>query len=81
MGRMSRPYACEETFETVARYIALYKKFVDSNQHVAMPWNPSIRIHTSNPVGAKNMKAILEGAGLAPTVELARGANRLETIL
>jgi hypothetical protein len=27
------------------------------------------------------MKAILEHAGLKPTVALARGANRLETIL
>jgi hypothetical protein len=74
VGKMSRPYPCEETFEIVARHIAALRCL-----HPA--WEPRTSIHTSNPAGASNMKAILEHAGLKPTVALARGANRLETIL
>lgn len=74
IGKMSRPYPCEETFEAVARHIALYGLHVE--------WQPNIKIHTSNPVGAENMKKILEEAGfLHVSVESAHGANRLETIL
>lgn len=79
-----RPFACEETFETVARHIALLKDVNTAlvNAHgVAEPWNPKIRIHTSNFNGAHNMKAILEQSGLFPEVMIAPGANRLETIL
>lgn len=73
---MSRPYPCTETFEAVARYIALLRK-----ARAVADWKPNIRIHTSNPAGAQRMKEVLESAGLTPTIELARGANRLETIL
>ena len=74
LGAMSRPYPCEETFETVARYVALLKE-QDAN------WNPIIHIRTSNPAGALRMKQILEDSGLLPDVEFPKGANRLETIL
>ena len=71
---MSRPYPCTETFEAVARYIA---KIRDAHNE----WNPKIEIHTSNYVGAQNMKTILESAGFQPNAKVIGGANRLETIL
>ena len=71
MGGMSRPYPCAETFESVARYIVRLKE-------VYPDWNPTIRLHTSNPVGAKNMAAILQDAGLESETQIAGGANRLE---
>lgn len=74
MGDMSRPFACAETFEVVARYIVTLK-------HLHPEWSPSMSIHTSNPVGAERMKGLLETVGITPTVQHARGANRLETIL
>jgi len=74
MGEMSRPFACPETFETVARYIVTLKKLYPQ-------WSPLVSIHTSNPVGAERMKGLLEAVGILPHIQLARGANRLETIL
>ena len=74
MGEMSRPFACPETFEVVARYVATLKKLHPE-------WSPAISIHTSNPVGAERMGGILGAIGFSPTIQLARGANRLETIL
>lgn len=74
MGEMSRPFACPETFEVVARHIAVLKKLHPDS-------SPTLSIHTSNPVGAEKMKGILEAVGITPTIQLARGANRLETIL
>lgn len=74
MGEMSRPFASPETFETVARYIATFKKLHPE-------WSPSVSIHTSNPAGAERMKGILEAVGIVPVIQLAKGANRLETIL
>lgn len=71
VGKMSRPYPCEETFEAVARYIALLRE-------CAPAWNPKITIHTSNPIGADAMIAILEEKGLKCTRQIAHGANRLE---
>lgn len=75
VGKMSRPYPCEETFEIVARHMAALRK--------DMPyWEPKITIHTSNPAGAQNMQSILMTAGFPLIiVELRPGANRLETIL
>ena len=64
----------EETFEAVARYIAKIKE-------ADKEWSPKIEIHTSNYVGAQNMKKILEDAGFQPTAKVIGGANRLETIL
>lgn len=43
-----KPFPCPETFEPVARYIAL------------MPKPPRVTIHTSNPAGQKKMEKILE---------------------
>lgn len=74
VGKMSRPYPCDETFKAVAMYIATLKRYNPN-------WEPSVRIHTSNHSGAHDMKSILEAVGIHPDVEIAKGANRLETIL
>lgn len=74
VGKMSRPYPCEEVFESVARYIVALR--------LAHPeWMPKVQIHTSNYVGAKNMKAILAQGGIIAEAKIVGGANRLETIL
>lgn len=72
LGGMIRPYPCEETFQSVARYIARLHQ-------ISPEWNPSIVLHTSNPVGAEAMRGILKGMLVA--IKLTGGANRLETIL
>ncbi len=74
MGEMSRPFACPETFEIVARHVALLKKL-----HVE--WSPAVSIHTSNPAGAERMRLLLEEVGIIPSITRSVGANRLETIL
>lgn len=82
VGKMSRPYPCDETFETVARYLAVLKRYQDARQDEHRIWNPKIQIHTSNYVGAKNMLGILQGAGFEHVdAKVIGGANRLETIL
>lgn len=73
VGKMSRPYPCEETFEAVARHIA--------ERIRRTGWKPKISIHTSNPAGAAAMKSILKEVGIEPDVNILKGANRLETIL
>lgn len=75
VGGMSRPFPCDETFEAVARYIARMKMHLMLAQ---TEWKPKIRIHTSNPAGAKAMQQILCDVSLVPEVVIARGANRLE---
>jgi len=69
MGELSRPFPCEETFQPVAHYVGL--------KHNAK----RVVLHTSNPVGAKQMKAILMSYGYEEKdIEIKpRGAaNRLE---
>lgn len=79
---MSRPYPCSETFEAVARYIALIRKAELNYRASDNAWNPKIQIHTSNHVGAKNMFDILHRAGFTNIdAKVVGGANRLETIL
>lgn len=78
MSGMLRPYACEETFEAVARFMVHYR---NAQEEVGIDFHPLIHIHTSNPVGAANMKKILEDANFKVDVQIAHGANRLETIL
>ena len=75
VGKMSRPYPCEETFEAVARYMTWIKA-------VKEEWNPKIGIHTSNYVGAQTMLKILQDAKFVDvSAKVVGGANRLETIL
>lgn len=80
VGELSRLYPCAETFQAVAHYIA--EKYIlkaqlaiyESNE----AWNPKVTIHTSNPVGAKELEAILVVAGIDPVIRLTGLANRLE---
>lgn len=81
VGKMSRPYPCEETFEAVARYLATLKKYQDARTDEHRIWSPKIHIHTSNHVGAKKMMDILKNAGFEVDAKVVGGANRLETIL
>lgn len=74
LGGMTRPYPCTETFEAVARYMAKIRE--------KAIWDPVIRIHTSNYVGAERMLEILTKAGFTDVeAQIVGGANRLETIL
>lgn len=79
LGGMSRPYPCDETFEAVARHLALRISFLLAS--VGVFWRPKVTIHTSNRDGAERMKKILQDAGIEPTVTIMPPANRLETIL
>ena len=74
VGKMSRPYPCEETFQAVARYIATLKLLHPQ-------WSPKVQIHTSNYVGAQEMQDILKNAEIYADAKVVGGANRLETIL
>lgn len=74
MGELSRPYPCVETFTAVARYIAQYYP----DQHFGA--RPKITIHSSNPMGAKNMQFILKDFGDVPYIPY-DPVNRLEKIV
>lgn len=80
VGALGRPYPCEENFQPVARYIAA--KYVHTGMSVvyeqADPWVPKVILHTSNPIGATCMEAILVEAGIKPTIKPMGLANRLE---
>lgn len=78
---MSRPYPCTETFEAVARYLCILKKYQDARTDEHRIWEPKIHIHTSNFVGAGRMKDLLLKAGFEVDAKVIGGANRLETIL
>lgn len=73
VGKLSRPYPCEETFEAVAWFIAA--KYADC----PMKKLPKITLHTSNPVGADKMHSILGNSGIPSEIRLTGAVNRLET--
>lgn len=75
MGELSRPFPCVETFTAVARYMREYYGSADRNIPI-----PKITIHSSNPMGAKNMQFILRDLGEIPYIPYAP-ANRLEKIV
>lgn len=68
LGRISRPYPCEETFTPICYYIK--EKYRDIKE------KPMIIIHTANPAGAMRMKGILDGFDVK--VQESIPANRLE---
>lgn len=74
MGELSRPYPCVETFTAVARYMVEYYLSDDRIK------NPKVTVHSSNPMGAKNIQFILQDFGEVPYVPYGP-ANRLETIV
>lgn len=68
IGNLGRPYPCEECFCAVAYFIGSMSKTS----------TPKITLHTSNPVGADEMKAILKDYKLESEVKLSGISNRLE---
>lgn len=76
MGEVSRPYPCVETFTAVARYMAEYYE----PDGPRFKKRPKITIHSSNPMGAKNMQYILKDLGDVPYIPFGP-VNRLERIV
>lgn len=76
MGEVSRPYPCVETFTAVARYMAeFYKETVAEYNGV-----PKVTVHSSNPMGAKNIQFILKDFPDV-TYKPYGPANRLEQVV
>lgn len=73
-----RPYPCGETFEPVARFIAiLYNPYLPvDDMRDGRPGKIKINIHTANPAGAERIKNIL--MEFNPTVTLGKPCNRWE---
>lgn len=72
VGSLSRPYPCTECFCGVAYYIA---KEWDGREYSPL----KVTMHTSNPVGAKEMQAILKDAGIDSVFIPSSAVNRLES--
>ena len=73
-----RPFPSPETFQAVAYFIVEYyisRRDVDGS--ILLREKPTITIHTANPVGGKELQAILEGFHV--TVVPATRVNRLES--
>lgn len=72
-SKLERPFPCEETFQSVAYFIAAYYKDYD------LPY-PSITLHSSNPLGIEAMETALWKLGFAGEVKIKMmgAANRLE---
>jgi len=69
VGTVSRPYPCEETFASVAYFMAeIYNE----------DWQPQIILHTSNRVAGDEMSAVLLEHGLHSEKKYTGAANRLE---
>lgn len=72
LDSVMRPYPCGETFEPVARFIALM--YAEGEKFPG-----TVTIHTANPAGAERMRQILAHCqGIDVAVELGRPCNRLE---
>lgn len=75
LGSMSRPFRCEETFASVAYYIALkYGGKWDEQRDD----HPHIILHTSNQVAGDEMAAMLAEHGIPVEKKYMGAANRLE---
>ena len=59
VGKMSRPYPCDETFESVARFMVHY---MNAQEEVGVTFDPVVHIRTSNPAGMESMRKILKDA-------------------
>ncbi len=94
IGKVSRPYPCDECFCAVAYYIG-EKYWIDRDMEneviesadipkelkgkIMRPLlGPKILVHTSNPVGAEKIKNILKDYGLTCTIKMSGLSNRLE---
>lgn len=78
VGTLGRPYPCEECFCAVAYYLA--EKYWHNKDLSVSSLNlcPKIIIHTSSPVGAKEIEAILKDAGIKSKFKRMGLSNRLE---
>lgn len=65
-----RPFASNENFGAVARYIAA--KFAHTD------FKPKVILHTASPTGAQEMKNILEAVGIVPEIKLSAPCNKYE---
>lgn len=74
VGKCSRPYPCDETFQAVARYIEVYYSL---HKESGASHTVKITIHTANPNGAKIFEDILKDFDVE--VKMMGAANRLET--
>lgn len=73
VGRLGRPYPCEETFMAVAFYLTEKYSYRTEGQ-----WQPKITIHSSNVVAGEEMQALLAEHGLDSDHRPVHLANRLE---
>lgn len=72
LDSVMKPYPCGETFEPVARFIALLHEEGGTYPDV-------VTIHTANPIGGEKMRAILERCdGITVEVQLGKPCNRFE---
>lgn len=71
MGKLSRPYPCEETFAAVAYFIGEYYQ-------TKRNYLPKIVIHSSNVVAVEVMQSILGKYDIGAGIEMRGAANRLE---
>lgn len=77
MDTLSRPFPCNETFASVAYYIAAthqIRRQFEEGGYVA----PKIILHTSNEVAGDTMALLLKDAGLESEKKYTGAANRLE---
>jgi len=72
VGALSRPYPCEETFESVAHYIVAVYGYAPGAKR------PKIIVHSSNVVGSEKIMDILKHADLEIEYKPMGLANRLE---
>lgn len=81
VDELSRPFPCSETFLPVAQFIA-EKALASARPPDASAYkiyDPKVVLHTSNPVGAKNMEqALIRGFITSIEIRPFGAANRLE---
>ena len=71
VGKLSRPYPCNETFGAVAYFIG--------QKYFGVEKLPKITLHSSNPIGAKEMEDVLNQYGIEAEIKpTGIPANRLE---
>ena len=69
VNSLIRPYPCKECFCAVAHFIGAHYKGKEK---------PKIILHTANPVGAEDMRAILERYSMGCETKLSVAINPLE---
>ena len=70
LGKLSRPYPCDETFAIVATYLGVISRGREKQ--------PEVIIHSANPIGANIIVGICEKYNLQYRIMPYKPANRLE---